>query len=96
MPLRDSLVRLYAAWGMFINPSVFSLQQAAMVAIWVLVGGRTSLVGAFVGVAIVQGLSTALGGSGGSWTPIVLGGVLITVVLLLPEGVVPTLAAVDS
>lgn len=80
---------LYAAWGMFVNPSVFTLQQAAMVAIWVLVGGRTSLFGAFVGVAIVQGLSTALGGSGGSWTPIVLGVVLILMVLLLPNGVVP-------
>ncbi|MBA2444843.1 MAG: ATP-binding cassette domain-containing protein [Nocardioidaceae bacterium] len=83
---------LYAAWGMFINPSVFSLQQAAMVAIWVLVGGKDSLLGAFAGVAIVQGLSSALGGSGGSWTPIVLGVVLIGVVLLLPKGVVPSIA----
>jgi branched-chain amino acid transport system permease protein len=81
---------LYAAWGMFVNPSVFTLQQAALVAIWVLVGGRNSLLGAFVGVALVQGLSTALGGSGGTWTPIVLGGVLILVVLLLPDGVVPS------
>ncbi len=81
---------LYAAWGLFINPAVFGLQQAALVAIWVLVGGRDSLLGAFVGVAIVQGLSSALGGSGGTWTPIVLGLVLIAVVLLLPAGVVPT------
>lgn len=81
---------LYAAWGMFVNPSVFTLQQAALVAIWVLVGGRNSLVGAFVGVALVQGLSTVLGGSGGTWTPIVLGVVLILVVLLLPEGLVPS------
>lgn len=83
---------LYAAWGMFINPSVFTLTQAAMVAIWVLIGGRNSLLGAFVGVAIVQGLSSALGGSGGAWTPIVLGIVLIAVVLLLPNGVVPSAA----
>jgi branched-chain amino acid transport system permease protein len=81
---------LYAAWGMFVNPSVFTLQQAALVAIWVLVGGRNSLLGAFVGVALVQGLSTTLGGSGGTWTPIVLGSVLILVVLLLPGGVVPS------
>ena len=81
---------LYAAWGMFINPVVFGLQQAALVAIWVLVGGRDSLIGAFVGVAIVQGLSSTLGGSGGEWTPIVLGLVLIVVVLLLPAGVVPS------
>lgn len=83
---------LYAAWGQFINPQVFGLQQAALVAIWVLVGGRTSILGAFVGVALVQGLSSSLGGSGGSATPIVLGGVLILVVLVLPEGIVTTVA----
>jgi branched-chain amino acid transport system permease protein len=81
---------LFAAWAQFINPAVFGLQQAALVAIWVLVGGRESFVGAFLGVALVQGLSSALGGSGGSATPIVLGGVLIAVVLLLPDGIVPT------
>lgn len=83
---------LYAAWGLFINPAVFGLQQAALVAIWVLVGGRDSIIGAFVGVALVQGLSSTLGGSGGSATPIVLGVVLIAVVLVLPRGVVPTVA----
>ncbi len=84
---------LYAAWGLFINPAVFGLQQAALVAIWVLVGGRDSIVGAFVGVALVQGLSSTLGGSGGSATPIVLGAVLIAVVLAVPRGLVPTAAA---
>jgi branched-chain amino acid transport system permease protein len=81
----------YAAWGTFINPSVFGLQQAAFVAIWVLLGGRTSLLGAFVGVVLVEELTSTLGGSGGDATPIVLGAVLIAVVLLLPAGIVPTL-----
>lgn len=80
----------YAAWGLFINPAVFGLQQAALVVIWVLVGGRESLAGAFVGVVLVQGLSARLGAGAGSWTPIVLGGVLILIVLLLPAGLVPT------
>lgn len=84
---------LFAGWAQFLNPAVFGLQQAALVAIWVLVGGKDSLVGAFVGVALVQGLSSALGGSGGSATPIVLGAVLIAVVLLLPQGIVPTLVS---
>jgi branched-chain amino acid transport system permease protein len=83
---------LYAAWGTFINPSVFTLQQAALVPIWVLVGGRRSLFGAFVGVILVEGLSTALGSTGATITPIVLGGTLIAVVLFLPQGIVPTLA----
>jgi branched-chain amino acid transport system permease protein len=86
---------LYAAWGTFINPAVFSLQQATLVAIWVLVGGRNSLIGAFVGAAIVQGVSDQLGGSAaGGVIPVVLGSILIAIVLLLPAGIVPTLSSI--
>ena len=84
----------YAAWGMFINPAVFGLQQAALVVIFVLVGGRTSLLGAFVGAILLQSLSTSLGGSDSVLTPIILGGVLIAVVMLLPQGIVPTVSAI--
>jgi branched-chain amino acid transport system permease protein len=81
---------LYAAWGTFINPSVFSLSQAALVAIWVMVGGRRSLIGAFAGTILIQALTTELGGSGGTATPLVLGAILIGIVLFLPEGLIPT------
>jgi branched-chain amino acid transport system permease protein len=82
---------LYAAWAMFVSPVVFGLQLAALVVIWVLVGGRTSLAGAFLGALLVEALSSTLGGSAGDATPIVLGAVLIGVVLFLPQGVVPAL-----
>jgi len=84
---------LYAAWAMFVSPGVFSLQLAALVVIWVLVGGRASLAGAFVGALLVESLTFTLGGSGGSTTPIVLGAVLIAVVLLLPGGLIPAVQA---
>jgi branched-chain amino acid transport system permease protein len=84
---------LYAAWSMFMSPTVFGLQQAALIVIWVLVGGRASIAGAFCGVVFVEGLSAVLGSGGGNATPIVLGVVLILVVLLLPQGVVPALQA---
>jgi len=87
---------LYAAWAMFVSPVIFGLQQAAIVVIWVLVGGRTSLAGAFVGAVLVEGLSATLGRGGGAATPIALGGVLIGVVLFLPQGVVPALEALLS
>jgi branched-chain amino acid transport system permease protein len=83
----------YASWGTFVSPAVFALSQAAIVAIYVMVGGRTSLIGAFVGVLVVEEISSTLGGSGSTATPIVLGSVLIAVVLVLPRGVVPTLVA---
>ena len=84
----------HAAWALFINPIVFGLQQAAVVVIWVLVGGRKSLPGAFLGVVLVEGLASFLGAGAGSATPIVLGAVLIAVVILLPQGLVPAVSAV--
>ncbi|MEZ2349814.1 ATP-binding cassette domain-containing protein [Caballeronia sp. RCC_10] len=81
---------LYASWAMFISPVVFGLSLAAQVVIWVLVGGRVSFLGAFIGATAVQSVSFALGGGAGDATPIVLGTVLIAVVLFLPDGVVPT------
>lgn len=78
----------FAAWGLFINPAVFGLRQAALVVIWLLVGGQRSLAGPFLGAAVVEGISTTLGGGGaGGYTPVILGAVLIAVVLLLPGGV---------
>jgi len=77
----------FAAWGQFTNPAVFNLQQAALVIIWVLVGGRRSLLGAFVGAVVIQEIQTVMGGTSGGLTPIVLGGIMILVVLLAPEGI---------
>lgn len=81
---------LFASWALFISPVVFGLSQAALLVIWVLVGGRDSIVGAFLGVYVVQRISESLGEGGGSYTPIVLGGLLIAVVLLVPAGMVPS------
>lgn len=83
----------FAAWGQFANPSVFSLQQAALVIIWVLVGGRRSLLGAFIGAIVIQEIQTVMGGTGGNLTPIVLGAIMILVVLVAPEGIMSAIFA---
>jgi ABC-type uncharacterized transport system ATPase subunit/ABC-type branched-subunit amino acid transport system permease subunit len=83
----------FAAWGQFTNPAVFNLQQAALVIIWVLVGGRRSLLGAFVGAVVIQEIQTVMGGTSGGLTPIVLGGIMILVVLLAPEGIMAMVLA---
>ena len=82
---------LFASWGNFINPEVFSLPQAALVVIWVLVGGRGTLWGAILGTIVVQYLTGVLGGAGSTYTAIVLGGVLVVIVLLFPRGLTPAL-----
>ncbi|HXF57702.1 MAG TPA: ATP-binding cassette domain-containing protein [Actinomycetota bacterium] len=77
----------FAAWGLFVNPAVFGLRQAALVVIWLLVGGQASLIGPFLGAALVEWISSTLaGGVGGDETPIILGITLVLVVLLLPHG----------
>ena len=83
----------YAAWGYFINPAVFSLTQAAMLVIWVLVGGRGTLVGAFLGVVLVEWASTELGART-TQTPLFLGALLILIVLLVPNGLVSLIGSV--
>jgi branched-chain amino acid transport system permease protein len=79
---------LFAAWGNFMNPQVFSLSQAALVVIWVIVGGRGTLHGALIGTLAVQLLTTYLGAASVTYTPVLLGGVLVLSVLLFPRGLV--------
>ncbi len=79
---------LYAAWGRFISPTVFSLTPAILVVIWILAGSRSRVSGAFVGVLVVEGLSSWFGGDNGDNEPIVLGALLVFIVLALPGGVV--------
>lgn len=83
---------LYAAWGGFADPSMFGLEQATLVVAWSLIGGRTSVLGAFVGVFGLQQLTTSVTSTGTNITPLVVGAILILVVLVLPRGVVPTVA----
>jgi len=92
---------LFANWGSFVSPTIFGLSQSAQIIIWVIVGGRGTLIGPIIGCIGIQWLSTALGANqpsgAGSWAsifsnaPLVLGAVLIAFVLLVPKGLVPTL-----
>ena len=94
---------LFANWGNFVSPTIFGLAQSAQIIIWVIVGGRGTLIGPVIGCIGIQWLSAALGAnqpSGGSdlWSkifanaPLILGIILIAFVLLVPKGLVPTLA----
>ena len=92
---------LFANWGNFVSPTIFGLAQSAQIIIWVIVGGRGTLIGPIVGCIGIQWLTTVLGAnqpSGGSdwWAkifanaPLILGIILIAFVLLVPKGLVPT------
>lgn len=72
---------MFTLWANFISPSAFSVQDALLVPIYVLVGGIGTLAGAFVGAIGVGGLTFWLGGgAGGGQTTIWLGAVLVLLV----------------
>lgn len=82
---------LYAVWGNFVAPEMFNLNQAAQVVIWVIVGGRSTLIGPIIGTGVVQYLSNWLGTVGVGQVTLVLGFVLILFVLVFPRGLLPTI-----
>jgi len=81
---------LFANWGAFVSPNVFSLTQTAQIIIWVLVGGLGTLLGPIVGALLLQYLATQLGTQTVLHTSLVMGAILVVFVLLVPKGLVPT------
>lgn len=78
---------LFALWANYLNPSIFSVQEALLVPIYVLVGGLGTLAGPFLGALIIGALSFWLGGgAAGGQTTLILGAVLILLVMFLHNG----------
>ena len=48
---------LFANWGAFVSPTIFGLAQSAQIIIWVIVGGRGTLIGPIVGCIGIQWLT---------------------------------------
>ncbi len=97
---------LFANWGAFVSPTIFGLAQSAQIIIWVIVGGRGTLIGPILGCVGIQWLTAALGANAptgaGGWAsllgnaPLILGAILTAFVLIVPKGLVPTLADLGS
>lgn len=85
---------LFANWGNFVSPGLFSLAQSATIIIWVIVGGLGTLIGPVVGAVLIQYITTLLGQQGIINNAFVLGGILVLFVLLLPKGLMPALRQV--
>jgi ABC-type branched-subunit amino acid transport system permease subunit len=74
-----------------VSPDVFNLYNAAFAIIWVIVGGRGTLIGPVLGAFSLFYLTSFLGTQGVFNNNLVLGIILIVFVLLVPRGIVPTL-----
>jgi branched-chain amino acid transport system permease protein len=80
---------LYASWGNYIDPTVFSLTFATFPVVWVTVGGRESLLGAVLATVGIEWFRQQLSITGSEYALVVVGLLLLVVVLMLPEGIVP-------
>lgn len=80
---------LFANWGSFVSPTIFSLGQSAQIIIWVIVGGRGTLIGPILGCIALQWATTKLGTQQVVQVNLVLGLVLAFFVLLAPQGIMP-------
>jgi len=82
---------LFANWGAFVSPNVFSLTMTSQIIIWVIVGGLGTLVGPIIGCLIMQYLATTLGTQQLANTNLIFGIIFLAFVLLVPRGIVPSL-----
>ncbi len=82
---------MYAAWVGIISfldaGPIYSIEAV----IWTAVGGRGTIIGAFVGAFLVKGAEFFLSGTLAEWWQILVGGLFIFVVLVLRDGIVGTL-----
>ncbi|NDW05535.1 ABC transporter permease subunit [Jiella pacifica] len=82
---------LYVNWGAFVGPTIFALSLSAEIIIWICIGGLGTLIGPIVGCFLIQYLVSQIGSQQSFNSNLVLGAILIVFVLLLPQGLVPTL-----
>jgi ABC-type branched-subunit amino acid transport system permease subunit len=77
---------LYAMEEGFVSPSFLGVAFSTQILVYILLGGRASLVGPVVGVVLLEVGGQRLQESlPNQWT-IIVGGVLLAVILFLPGG----------
>lgn len=77
---------LYVPQVGIINPNLLSPMVSLEIAVWVAIGGRGTLVGAFVGAALIQSLKFWLTAFIPDAWPFVLAGLILIVTVALPNG----------
>ncbi|RJX41949.1 urea ABC transporter, permease protein UrtC [Halonotius aquaticus] len=80
---------LYATWGNYMDPSVFTIVFATIPIVWVTLGGRESLLGAIVGTVIIERLRLWFSVNASEFAIVFVGVILMTTVLLVPRGILP-------
>jgi urea transport system permease protein len=79
---------LYSSLGNYISPWAFDFFLSAEVIMWVLIGGKKTLIGAFVGALVIQLLENILSDVLVYYWLLIIGGLFIFIVLFFPTGIV--------
>jgi ABC-type branched-subunit amino acid transport system permease subunit len=83
---------LYVPVG-FVSPDLFGLTFSTYVIVWMVLGGRGTLIGGFVGAIGLSELETLLSGTFVSLWLLIVGILLIVVVLVWPRGAMGAVAS---
>lgn len=78
---------LYAPVEGFIYPNQLGLVASTSFIVWVAIGGRGTLIGAFVGAVVVNGVQSRLSDRFQEYWPLLIGCFLLVVILFEPGGV---------
>ena len=83
---------LYVSWGNYASPSNLGLLAATLPVIWVAVGGRTSLLAAFLSTVALRALADTLAVRGGEYAFLIMGALLLVTMLFFPAGILVSIA----
>lgn len=78
---------LWLPVGGYISPALFGLVLSTQIIIWVAVGGRGTLIGAFIGALVLTYLQEYLSGVLVEWWLLLVGIFLVVVVVFWPQGI---------
>lgn len=78
---------LYCSLGNYISPWAFDFVLSAEVIIWVLIGGKGTLIGAFLGAMVTQFLENILSDVLVYYWLLIMGAIFIVIVLFFPQGI---------
>ncbi|HEX5508352.1 MAG TPA: branched-chain amino acid ABC transporter permease [Pseudolabrys sp.] len=79
---------LFVYYNQFISPQTLALTSSAEVVLMVISGGPATLLGPFVGSALVVIVKSVVSGYIARWN-FLLGAIFVAIVILMPEGLVP-------
>jgi len=77
---------LYAHWNRFVSPATANFQVSAEVVLMVCLGGPRTILGPFIGAAVILAIRSYLSGYLVQWM-MVMGAVFIATVLWAPDGI---------